>query len=329
MSQISPAPPGRIRGLRPAALSCRATSSVVCRSAKPSSGSAWISRRQRTTSAVCSASHESSHPGPLPAPRSATAGSATISRSVCASSTVTAHHRDPWAPAGRGRPAARTERARRGRGEFRAEPDSAVHPSMVLTRTAVYQMEWARTGESAPRGGADLLRAGRQGEMNGHLHVQLTADDAARRWSRRRSAAGRGRPPGPLPGHLVRHTAGATARTRRTQREWRVPSPEDGQQRRIGGRYLLSALLGSGAMGTVWSGFDEVLQRRVAVKELKVPPGVPAHEAAGHARTDHAGGACARRALPSEHHHGVRRRRRRRRARWSCWRWCPPATWPP
>ncbi|HVH23240.1 MAG TPA: serine/threonine-protein kinase, partial [Pseudonocardia sp.] len=56
-------------------------------------------------------------------------------------------------------------------------------------------------------------------------------------------------------------------------------SQEDGQQRRIGGRYLLSALLGSGAMGTVWSGYDEVLQRRVAVKELKIPPGVPAHEA--------------------------------------------------
>src|SRR4051794_981816 len=33
-------------------------------------------------------------------------------------------------------------------------------------------------------------------------------------------------------------------------------------------------------MGTVWSGFDEVLQRRVAVKELKIPAGVPTHEAA-------------------------------------------------
>jgi serine/threonine protein kinase len=52
------------------------------------------------------------------------------------------------------------------------------------------------------------------------------------------------------------------------------------QVRRIGGRYTLSGLLGAGAMGTVWSGFDEVLQRRVAVKELKVPPGVPQHEAA-------------------------------------------------
>ncbi|HYH30168.1 MAG TPA: serine/threonine-protein kinase [Pseudonocardia sp.] len=52
------------------------------------------------------------------------------------------------------------------------------------------------------------------------------------------------------------------------------------QVRQIGGRYTLSGLLGAGAMGTVWSGFDEVLQRRVAVKELKVPPGVPSHEAA-------------------------------------------------
>ena len=58
-----------------------------------------------------------------------------------------------------------------------------------------------------------------------------------------------------------------------------VPSSQDGQLRRVGGRYRLSALLGSGAMGTVWSGYDEVLQRRVAVKELKIPPGVPAHEA--------------------------------------------------
>ena len=50
-------------------------------------------------------------------------------------------------------------------------------------------------------------------------------------------------------------------------------------ERRIGGRYRLSAQLGSGAMGTVWAGYDEVLQRRVAVKELKVPPGVPTQEA--------------------------------------------------
>jgi hypothetical protein len=57
-----------------------------------------------------------------------------------------------------------------------------------------------------------------------------------------------------------------------------VTTPEDGQ-RRIGGRYLLSGKLGSGAMGTVWAGYDEVLRRRVAVKELKVPLGVPSQEA--------------------------------------------------
>jgi eukaryotic-like serine/threonine-protein kinase len=55
--------------------------------------------------------------------------------------------------------------------------------------------------------------------------------------------------------------------------------PADDQQRLISGRYRLSVQLGSGAMGTVWSGYDEVLRRRVAVKELKVPPGVPHREA--------------------------------------------------
>jgi tRNA A-37 threonylcarbamoyl transferase component Bud32 len=56
--------------------------------------------------------------------------------------------------------------------------------------------------------------------------------------------------------------------------------PDAAHVRRIGGRYALSGLLGAGAMGTVWSGYDEVLQRRVAVKELKVPPGVPTQELA-------------------------------------------------
>jgi serine/threonine protein kinase len=58
-----------------------------------------------------------------------------------------------------------------------------------------------------------------------------------------------------------------------------VSIPGDEEQRLIGGRYRLSSKLGSGAMGTVWSGYDEVLQRRVAVKELKVPPGIPHGEA--------------------------------------------------
>jgi serine/threonine protein kinase len=58
-----------------------------------------------------------------------------------------------------------------------------------------------------------------------------------------------------------------------------VSSLRDGQQRLVGGRYRVAGLLGSGAMGTVWSGFDDVLQRRVAIKELKIPAGVPTHEA--------------------------------------------------
>lgn len=58
-----------------------------------------------------------------------------------------------------------------------------------------------------------------------------------------------------------------------------VSSPEDDRERRIGGRYRLSGQLGAGAMGTVWAGYDDVLQRRVAIKELRLPPGVPEQEA--------------------------------------------------
>ncbi|WP_231973950.1 serine/threonine-protein kinase [Pseudonocardia sp. HH130630-07] len=47
------------------------------------------------------------------------------------------------------------------------------------------------------------------------------------------------------------------------------------QRRQIAGRYRVDGPLGSGAMGTVWSGFDDVLQRRVALKELKIPDGIP------------------------------------------------------
>ncbi|WP_308252404.1 serine/threonine-protein kinase, partial [Pseudonocardia sp. KRD291] len=49
-------------------------------------------------------------------------------------------------------------------------------------------------------------------------------------------------------------------------------------QRQIAGRYRVDGPLGSGAMGTVWSGFDDVLQRRVAIKELKIPDGMPSGE---------------------------------------------------
>ena len=56
------------------------------------------------------------------------------------------------------------------------------------------------------------------------------------------------------------------------------PTPEETEPRRIAGRYRLTEPLGAGAMGTVWAGYDEVLHRAVAIKELRVPPGVPRGE---------------------------------------------------
>ena len=57
-----------------------------------------------------------------------------------------------------------------------------------------------------------------------------------------------------------------------------MPAEDDG--RLVGGRYRLDARLGSGARGEVWAGTDELLRRPVAVKEVRMPPGVPEEEAA-------------------------------------------------
>ncbi|SFE28618.1 Serine/threonine protein kinase [Actinopolyspora alba] len=50
--------------------------------------------------------------------------------------------------------------------------------------------------------------------------------------------------------------------------------------RLIADRYRMRARIGGGAMGSVWSGMDELLRRPVAIKAVRLPPGIPEAEAA-------------------------------------------------
>jgi eukaryotic-like serine/threonine-protein kinase len=53
-----------------------------------------------------------------------------------------------------------------------------------------------------------------------------------------------------------------------------------GTGRVIAGRYRLKEPIGRGAMGTVWRGWDEILDREIAVKELRISDGLPEEERA-------------------------------------------------
>ena len=293
-SQTSPAPPGRVRGSSPAAISAAATSAVVRRSARPSSGTACSDRRQPTSRPRAAASQESSQAGPLPAPRSAH-GAANGQDVV-----VLRPARSPGTPL----PA--------GPGETGRDP--VVHLPMVLTRTAVYQTESRLYEIRAPRG-RRLLRAdprstdrraggsAANGVIRRSAHRTSDRHIGQRTVSRRRDTATARHRMGGCPPSV---TGGSSEWARAEHRERpgaphrrALPAVRRARQRRDGHRLVR-------------------LRRRAAAPRRGQGAEGPAGRArAGGprpARAHHAGGPGAGRAVAPQRHHGVRRRGRRRPA---------------
>lgn len=76
--------------------------------------------------------------------------------------------------------------------------------------------------------------------------------------------------------------------------------PVPGAGRVVAGRYRLAETIGRGAMGTVWRAWDNILDREIAVKELRVQAGLSAAEQARtHARAFREARTAARLSQPS------------------------------